>query len=142
MTDTEATLRELLSRRILVLDGAMGTMIQRRSLSEADFRGSRFERHPNDLKGNFDVLALTRPDVLGSIHDAYFEAGADIAETNTFGATRIVLSEYGLEDTAFEMNVAAARVARESAREWTKRTPRSTRPSRSRPAWRTLATAR
>jgi 5-methyltetrahydrofolate--homocysteine methyltransferase len=127
MTDTEATLRELLSRRILVLDGAMGTMIQRRSLSEADFRGSRFERHPNDLKGNFDVLALTRPDVLGSIHDAYFEAGADIAETNTFGATRIVLSEYGLEDTAFEMNVAAARVARESAREWTKRTPRKPR---------------
>ena len=75
----------------------------------ADFRGSRFERHPNDLKGNFDVLALTRPDVLRSIHDAYFDAGADIAETNTFGATRIVLSEYGLQETAFEMNVAAAR---------------------------------
>jgi 5-methyltetrahydrofolate--homocysteine methyltransferase len=123
MTDTDATLRELLARRILVLDGAMGTMIQRRGLSEADFRGSRFERHPNDLKGNFDVLALTRPDVLRSVHDAYFDAGADIAETNTFGATRIVLSEYGLQDTAFEMNVAAARAARESAREWTKRTP-------------------
>jgi 5-methyltetrahydrofolate--homocysteine methyltransferase len=123
MSDTETTLRELLGRRILVLDGAMGTMIQRRGLTEADFRGSRFERHPNDLKGNFDVLALTRPDVLRSIHDAYFEAGADIAETNTFGATRIVLSEYGLEDTAFEMNVAAARAARESALEWTRRTP-------------------
>ena len=123
MTDTEAKLREFLARRILVLDGAMGTMIQRRGLTEADFRGSRFERHPNDLKGNFDVLALTRPDVLGSIHDAYFEAGADIAETNTFGATRIVLSEYGLQDTAFEMNVAAARTAVESARAWTKRTP-------------------
>jgi 5-methyltetrahydrofolate--homocysteine methyltransferase len=123
LTDTEAKLRELLARRILVLDGAMGTMIQRRGLTEADFRGSRFERHPNDLKGNFDVLALTRPDVLGSVHDAYFEAGADIAETNTFGATRIVLSEYGLEDTAFEMNVAAARTAVESARAWTKRTP-------------------
>jgi 5-methyltetrahydrofolate--homocysteine methyltransferase len=123
MMDTDATLRELLARRILVLDGAMGTMIQRRGLSEADFRGSRFERHPNDLKGNFDVLALTRPDVLRSIHDAYFDAGADIAETNTFGATRIVLSEYGLQDTAFEMNVAAARAATESAREWTKRTP-------------------
>ncbi len=123
MKHTDATLRELLARRILVLDGAMGTMIQRRGLSEADFRGSRFERHPNDLKGNFDVLALTRPDVLRSIHDAYFDAGADIAETNTFGATRIVLSEYGLQDTAFEMNVAAARAARESAREWTKRTP-------------------
>ena len=123
MNKTEATLRELLARRILVLDGAMGTMIQRRGLTEADFRGSRFERHPNDLKGNFDVLALTRPDVIGSVHDAYFEAGADIAETNTFGATRIVLSEYGLEDTAFEMNVAAARTAVESARAWTRRTP-------------------
>ncbi|HEY3821263.1 MAG TPA: methionine synthase [Polyangiaceae bacterium] len=123
MNDTDAILRELLAKRILVLDGAMGTMIQRRGLSEADFRGSRFERHPSDLKGNFDVLALTRPDVLRSIHDAYFDAGADIAETNTFGATRIVLSEYSLQDTAFEMNVAAARAAKESAREWTKRTP-------------------
>jgi 5-methyltetrahydrofolate--homocysteine methyltransferase len=123
MNDTETTLRELLHRRILLLDGAMGTMIQRRTLTEGDFRGARFERHPNDLKGNFDVLALTRPDVIGSIHDAYFEAGSDIAETNTFGATRIVLSEYGLQDTAFEMNVAAARTAVESARAWTKRTP-------------------
>jgi 5-methyltetrahydrofolate--homocysteine methyltransferase len=120
---SESVLQELLSRRILVLDGAMGTMIQRRGLSEADFRGSRFERHPNDLKGDTDVLAITRPDVLRSIHDAYFEAGADIAETNTFGATRIVQAEYGLQDAAYEMNVGAARAARESAREWSKRTP-------------------
>jgi 5-methyltetrahydrofolate--homocysteine methyltransferase len=120
---TETTLRELLARRILVLDGAMGTMIQRRGLSEADFRGGRFERHPKDLKGNTDVLALTRPDVLRAIHDEYFAAGADIAETNTFGATRIVQAEYALDEAAYDINVAAARAAAESAREWTKRTP-------------------
>jgi len=123
MSDTETILRELLARRILVLDGAMGTMIQRRGLSEGDFRGARFERHPRDLKGNTDVLALTRPDVLRSIHDQYFDAGADIAETNTFGATTIVQAEYGLETAAYDINVAAARVAKESAREWTRRTP-------------------
>src|SRR5579884_966225 len=120
---TETTLRELFDERVLVLDGAMGTMIQRQGLSEADYRGARFERHPHDLKGDTDVLALTRPDVLRAIHDAYFDAGADIAETNTFGATRIVQAEYGLADAAYEMNVAAARAARDSAREWTKRTP-------------------
>jgi 5-methyltetrahydrofolate--homocysteine methyltransferase len=123
MNPTEATLRELLSRRVLVLDGAMGTMIQRHRLSEQDYRGARFERHPKDLKGNPDVLALTRPDVLRGIHDEYFAAGADIAETNTFGATRIVQAEYGLEDAAYEINVAAARLARESAAAWSKRTP-------------------
>jgi 5-methyltetrahydrofolate--homocysteine methyltransferase len=123
MSDTETLLRELLAERILVLDGAMGTMIQRRGLSEGDFRGSRFERHPRDLKGDTDVLALTRPDVLRSIHDQYFAAGADIAETNTFGATSIVQAEYGLEDAAHDINVAAARVAKESARDWTRRTP-------------------
>src|SRR5580693_3342806 len=109
MNDTAGILRELLDRRVLVLDGAMGTMIQRRGLSEADFRGARFEKHPNDLKGNTDVLALTRPDVLRDIHDAYFDAGADIAETNTFGATRIVQAEYALDAAAYDINVAAAR---------------------------------
>ena len=123
MNDTESTLRELLGRRVLILDGAMGTMIQRRGLTEADYRGARFDRHPKDLKGNTDVLALTRPDVLRAIHDAYYDAGADIAETNTFGATSIVQAEYGLEAHAFEINVAAARAARESAQEWTRLTP-------------------
>ncbi len=123
MSDTHAILRELLERRILVLDGAMGTMLQRRGLTEADFRGSRFANHPRDLKGNSDVIALSRADVLRSIHEAYFEAGADIAETNTFGATRIVQAEYGLEDAAYDMNVAAARAAKESALAWTARTP-------------------
>jgi 5-methyltetrahydrofolate--homocysteine methyltransferase len=127
MTHTEALLRELASRRILVLDGAMGTMIQRRGLAEADFRGARFERHPKDLKGDFDPLVLTRPDVIRDVHDAYFAAGADIVETNTFNATSIVQSEYGLEAYAREMNVAAARLAKESAREWTERTPEKPR---------------
>jgi 5-methyltetrahydrofolate--homocysteine methyltransferase len=105
----------------------MGTMLQRRGLTEADFRGSRFERHPRDLKGNSDVIALSRPDVLRSIHDAYFEAGADIAETNTFGATAIVQAEYGLEAAAYDMNVAAARTAKESAVAWSARTPKKPR---------------
>ncbi len=123
MSTVETTIRELLARRILVLDGAMGTMVQRSGVTEADYRGARFERHPKDLKGNTDVLVLTRPDVIRRIHDQYFEAGADIAETNTFGATSIVQAEYDLGEHAFEMNVAAARFAKESAREWTKRTP-------------------
>ncbi len=127
MNDTAGILRELLDRRVLVLDGAMGTMIQRRGLSEADYRGARFEKHEHDLKGDMDILALTRPDVIRSIHDAYFEAGADIAETNTFGATTIVQSEYGLHDCAYEINLAAARTAKQSAAEWTRRTPHKPR---------------
>ncbi|HEY8039769.1 MAG TPA: methionine synthase [Polyangiaceae bacterium] len=123
MIDTETTLREILARRIVVLDGAMGTMIQRRGLSEGDYRGARFERHGRDLKGNTDVLALTRPDVLRAIHDEYFDAGADIAETNTFGATGIVQAEYDLAEHAHDINIAAARAARDSAQEWTRRTP-------------------
>jgi 5-methyltetrahydrofolate--homocysteine methyltransferase len=127
MSDTETTLRELMSQRILVLDGAMGTMIQRRGLKEPDFRGARFERHERDLKGNYDVLTLTRPDVVRAVHDAYFEAGADLVETDTFNATSIVQTEYALANCAYEMNVAAARLAKESAQEWTKRTPNKPR---------------
>ncbi len=127
MKDLQATLQELLSKRVLVLDGAMGTMLQRRGLTEADFRGARFANHARDLKGDSDVIALSRPEVLRSIHDAYFEAGADIAETNTFGATRIVQAEYGLGDAAYDMNVAAARAAKESALAWTARTPKKPR---------------
>ncbi len=127
MTDTETILRELLSQRILVLDGAMGTLLQQRRLSEGDFRGTRFERHPHDLKGDFDMLVLTRPDIVRSAHDAYFEAGADLIETITFNATSIVQADYGLEDKAYEINVAATRIAKESAREWTRRTPKKPR---------------
>jgi 5-methyltetrahydrofolate--homocysteine methyltransferase len=111
---TEARLREALSRRILILDGAMGTMIQRYRLTESDFRGERFAGHPVDLKGNNDLLVLTRPDVIREIHDQYLAAGADIIETNTFGATSVAQDDYRLGSIAYEMNVAAARIAREA----------------------------
>ena len=102
----------LLARRILVLDGAMGTMIQRYKLSEADYRGERFKDHPKDLKGNNEMLQLTKPEVIEEIHERYLEAGADIVETNTFGATSVAQDDYGLGGYAREMNVTAARMAR------------------------------
>ncbi|MFG6446659.1 homocysteine S-methyltransferase family protein [Roseateles sp. BYS180W] len=105
-------LPELMRQRILVLDGAMGTMIQRYKLSEADFRSERFAQHPKDLKGNNDLLVLTRPDVISEIHEQYLAAGADIIETNSFGTTSVAQEDYGLEAFAYEMNVAAARLAR------------------------------
>jgi 5-methyltetrahydrofolate--homocysteine methyltransferase len=104
----------ILQQRIAVLDGAMGTMIQRYKLSEADFRGERFKDHPKDLKGNNDLLQLTRPDVIREIHEQYLAAGADIIETNTFGATSVAQEDYGLAPVARELNVAAARLAREA----------------------------
>lgn len=116
-------LENLLADRILVLDGAMGTMIQRRGLTEADFRGDRFPAHPRPLLGNNDLLSLTRPDLIGEIHRAYLEAGADIVETNTFSATRLPMSDYGVEDAVGRINRAAARIAREAADEYTARTP-------------------
>ena len=109
--------------RILILDGAMGTAVQRYGLGEADFRGARFADHPRDLKGNTDLLVLTRPDVIGAIHDAYLEAGADIIETNTFSGTSIAQSDYGLEPIVPELNREAARLARAAADRWTERTP-------------------
>src|SRR5688500_9475473 len=113
----------LLDERILILDGAMGTMIQRHQLSDADFRGERLKDHPKDQKGNSDILVLTRPDVIGSIHREYLEAGADIIETNTFTSTAIGQADYGLESLVYELNVEGARVARAAADEWTGRTP-------------------
>ena len=100
--DRSTELRQLLADRILILDGAMGTMIQQEKLGEADYRGDRFLDHPKDLKGNNDLLVLTRPDVIAGIHRAYLEAGADIIETNTFNATRVSQAEYGLESVAYE----------------------------------------
>ncbi|MDL1862350.1 methionine synthase [Betaproteobacteria bacterium PRO7] len=108
----ERRLRELLARRILILDGAMGTMIQRRKLTEADFRGERFADHPVDVRGNNELLLLTRPEIIRAIHEAYLAAGADLIETNTFGATRIAQDDYRLGHLAYEMNVEAARLAR------------------------------
>jgi 5-methyltetrahydrofolate--homocysteine methyltransferase len=117
------TLRTLLNRRILVLDGAMGTMIQRCKLTEADFRGSRFADHPRDLKGDSDVLVLTRPDVISAIHHEYLAAGADIIETNTFGGTTIAQADYALEPYVYEINFEGARLAREAADAWNAKTP-------------------
>ena len=113
--DRSTELRALLAQRILILDGAMGTMVQRQKLVEADFRGERFTASAKDLKGNNDLLCLTRPDVIGGIHAAYLEAGADIIETNTFNGTRVSQAEYGLAELAFELNVEAAKLAREIA---------------------------
>jgi len=110
-----AALPAILRQRIAIIDGAMGTMIQRHHLTEADFRGERFASHPKDLKGNNDLLVMTRPDVISEIHAAYLAAGADIIETNTFGATSIAQEDYGLGHIAREMNLAAARLAREAA---------------------------
>lgn len=115
------------AQRILVLDGAMGTMIQRHKLEEEDFRGTRFAQHPSPLKGNNDLLALTRPDILRGIHDAYFEAGADIVETNTFSSTTIAQADYGLESAVWDLNVASARIACEAASEWTSKNPEQPR---------------
>ena len=106
-----AALERLLTERILVLDGAMGTMIQRHDLTEADFRGERFAAHPSDLRGCNDLLCLTRPDIIGGIHDAYLDAGADIIESNSFNATSIALADYALSPLARELNRAAAAVA-------------------------------
>ena len=106
-------LPQILKERIVVLDGAMGTMIQRHRLTEADYRGERFRDHGKSLKGNNELLQITRPEVIRSIHEAYLQAGADIVETNTFGATTVAQADYDLEGVTREMNVAGARLARE-----------------------------
>lgn len=118
-----AALKREANQRILILDGAMGTMIQRYKLDEAGYRGDRFKDHPRDLKGNNDLLVLTQPKIISEIHNAYFEACADIVETNTFNAQAISQADYGLENYAHELNVAAAKLARDAADAWTKKTP-------------------
>ena len=118
-----ATLKREAKKRILILDGAMGTMIQRYKLDEAGYRGARFRDHPRDLKGNNDLLVLTQPHIISEIHNAYLEVGADIIETNTFNAQTISQSDYGLEAIAYELNVAAGKLARDTSDAWTKKTP-------------------
>jgi 5-methyltetrahydrofolate--homocysteine methyltransferase len=114
---------ELLNDRILFLDGAMGTMIQRHKLQEADYRGERFADWPSDLKGNNDLLSLTQPHIIRDIHTRYLEAGADIIETNTFNATRVAMADYGMESLAYEINVASTQLAREAADAVTSQSP-------------------
>jgi len=125
--DVLTTLHALVAKRILVLDGAMGTMIQRHTLTEAEFRGARFAGHPHDVKGNNDLLVLTRPDVVSAIHHEYLEAGSDIIETNSFSSTAIAQADYGLEPYVYELNVEAGRLAKAAAVEWTLRTPEKPR---------------
>ncbi|MGE0358943.1 MAG: methionine synthase [Burkholderiales bacterium] len=122
-TDRIRQLTALLEERILVLDGAMGTMIQRERLTEAQFRGERFADWPHDLRGNNDLLVLTRPDLIRRIHGEYLEAGADIIETNTFNSTSVSMADYGMEALVPELNRAAAQLAVEAAREWQARDP-------------------
>lgn len=119
----EQKLRDILNQRILVIDGAMGTMIQRYKLTEADYRGERFKDYPSDLKGNNDLLVLTQPQIVKEIHREYLDAGADILETNTFNAQAISLADYDMQSLAYEMNVAAAKLAREAVDEYMQEHP-------------------
>ncbi len=120
-------LKSLVQKKILIMDGAMGTMIQRYKLSEADFRADRFKDFSHDLKGNNDLLSITRPKIIEEIHEAYLEAGADIIETNTFSATAIAQADYGLEDLAYEINFESAKIAKKAAQSYTAKNPEKPR---------------
>jgi len=120
-------IKEILRERILVLDGAMGTMIQQHKPEEEDFRNEKLENHPKSLKGNNDLLSITRPDIIKEIHTEYFKAGADIAETNTFSGTTIAQADYGLETWVREINFQSARIAKEVATDFTKEEPHKPR---------------
>ena len=126
-SNEQRTLVELAKERILILDGAMGTMIQRHKLEEEDYRGDRFSDWPSDIKGNNDLLVLTQPDIIYDIHCQYLEAGADIIETNTFNATTISMADYDMEHLAKEINIEAARLAKKAADEFTAKTPEKPR---------------
>lgn len=117
------SLQDCANERVLIIDGAMGTMIQRYKLEEADYRGTRFKDYPSDLKGNNDLLNLTQPQIIEAIHKEYLEAGADIIETNTFSSTSIAMADYDMQELAHELNVEAARIARKAADEYTARNP-------------------
>lgn len=123
MSEIEKKLGELCDRRILIMDGAMGTMIQREGLVEADYRGARFADWHKDLKGNNDLLVLTKPEVIAKVHGAFLDAGADIIETNTFNATRVSMADYDMQDYAREINIEGARLARRVADDWTAKDP-------------------
>lgn len=123
MISTKPNIKAELEKRVLVLDGAMGTMIQRYDLSENDFRGKKFIDHPSSLKGDNDLLSITRPDIITKIHEEYLEAGADIIETNTFNSTRVSQSDYQMENMVYEINLAGARLARQAADKYTAMNP-------------------
>jgi 5-methyltetrahydrofolate--homocysteine methyltransferase len=119
----KTNIRDILKKRILIIDGAMGTMIQRHKLQEADYRGERFKTWHKDVKGNNDLLSITKPDIITGIHKQYLDAGADIIETNTFSSTTIAQADYDMQSLAYEMNVASAKCARTAADEYTKNNP-------------------
>lgn len=119
----KTTLHTLLENRILLLDGAMGTMLQEYQFTEADYRGTRFKVHPCSLQGNNDLLSLTQPQAILTIHQAYLDAGADIIETNTFSATSIAMADYHLQDLVYELNYQSAQLAQQAADEYTQKTP-------------------
>ena len=121
------SIQELLEERILVLDGAMGTMLQQYKFTEADFRGTRFKDWPHPLQGNNDLLSLTQPQAIADIHQKYFDAGADIVETNTFSGTSIAMADYHMEDLVYELNYESARIAKEVAVKCTSREPQKPR---------------
>lgn len=121
------SLNQIAKERILILDGAMGTMIQRYKLEEADYRGERWKNHPHPLKGNNDLLSITRPDIIKEIHRQYFEAGADIVETNTFSGTTIAQADYHLEDAVYDINFQSAKIAKEVADDITAKEPHKPR---------------
>lgn len=120
-------IQDLLREKVLVLDGAMGTMIQRHTLEEEDFRGERFKDHAHPLKGNNDLLSLTRPDIIKDIHEQYFAAGADIVETNTFSSTSIAQADYHLEDAVYDLNYQSAQIAKKVALAFTEKEPHKPR---------------
>src|SRR5215467_1320821 len=119
------TIQDCLRERILIIDGAMGTMIQRHKLKEEDYRGERFKDWPTDLKGNNDLLSLTQPQIIKEIHKKYLEAGADIIETNTFNAQAVSLADYNMQSLAYEINLAAAKIARQAVEEFQQSNPGS-----------------
>jgi len=127
MNNSKATIEKILSERIMVIDGAMGTMIQTYKLTEEDYRGERFKDFPHSIKGNNDLLVLTRPDVVAAIHKEFLEAGADIIETNTFNAQAISMADYHMEDLVYEINFEAAKIAKQVAAEVTATNPNKPR---------------
>ncbi|WP_188369645.1 homocysteine S-methyltransferase family protein [Muriicola marianensis] len=124
---SKTRIQDIIQERILVLDGAMGTMLQRYKFTENDFRGDRFQNWPHPLQGNNDILSLTQPEAIREIHSAYFKAGADIVETNTFSATSVAMADYHLEKYVYEINLQSARIARAVADEFTAREPEKPR---------------
>jgi 5-methyltetrahydrofolate--homocysteine methyltransferase len=127
MSIAKHSITEELSKRILILDGAMGTMLQQYQFSEADFRGERFKDYPTSLQGNNDLLSLTQPQAIADIHAKYFEAGADIVETNTFSGTTVAMADYNMEDLVYELNFESAKIAKRVADQFTKEQPEKPR---------------